>query len=151
MRAFLLLILAYSVAPSQPEVKYDRFEDRTTISTQAIKLSTDNQDFFLPILDIFRGKAIKKSSSLYLTLGMQWGNGDNSRLYVIVGKKKRMEFERVSGGESCIFQIPRKDLKEIFGPKDVECRIGKTEFTMPDYAKDEFKNFVAFIDSAPRH
>jgi hypothetical protein len=139
------------------EIKYDRFDDSTSINLK-LKL-TWNGKLSFSLSNSFSGKkrvSIPKSitvsfTNLYNQVLTQQDEYFNSRscIFLVDDKRIRLDnglYDRVETvGEFIVFSLSLENLKLITNAKKVEMRLDSSEFTLTDKQLESIKEFYKLL------
>lgn len=157
----LLLLLPLGVAARQGGVirEYDRFENRTRYWTPPARMV---YGLDLRVTFSFRGKGagndIEGFHLVFSSTSSDWRYLKDSHLYLLIdgksvslGQPKARDndvqtgYSSVQVKEVLAFPIKYQTLQKLTAAKNVEMRLGSTEFSLPQYAIKDIKDLLGKV------
>jgi hypothetical protein len=166
---FLLSVssIAQSPKPGEPETKYDKFKDKTTV-TVVIQLSKTLiiggvliEDLSLTLATSFNGRKPpsepKDITSFFLSVNTR-KRYSFSHSWIILADEERVklgdgEYEGTASGakvaELIFYSMSRENLKKVANAKKIEMQLGDTAFTLTESQVKNLKDFYKEITLQP--
>ena len=151
MKTLIVVLFFTSICSAQVTVQYDKFKDQTVVSSDEIQIETNKSFILTHLICVYPGKKIIPTRYYLLTTSLFHADTEPLDLYVLLNDTLPTKIVPETQTETfASFILPKPALENLIDFKG-NCRLGSAEFTIVPEVKEQFKQFIAFIDSASSH